>query len=96
MLVLSLFGKMPASLSHFVLSRKVQDSIANDLSTLPWKLSSFGVGPPAHALGAELSQELKCHHQAGPDWPRAAQLMLPRIRPTSIEYRLNFLEAIDS
>jgi hypothetical protein len=34
-------------------------------------------------------------HQARSDWPRTVQLVLPRIRPTSVEHGLNFLQAID-
>jgi len=94
-----------ASLAHFVVSRKGQVSIAiaNDILIPSCKLRGValqrgsihcvGINPSIRAQNFRNSSS--CHH-ARSDWPRTAQLVLPRIRPTSVQHRLNFFQAIDT
>lgn len=88
-----------ASLAHFVSSRKGQVSIASDL-LMPCKLrcivhqrGSTGINPSIRAQNFRGCS--RCHRDRS-DWSRTAQLVLPRIRPTSVQHRLNFLEAVDT
>ena len=49
---------------------------------------------PIHSV-QNFRESSSCHRDRS-DWPRTTQLVLPRIRPTGVQHRLNSFEAIDT
>ena len=100
---LSSFGTMPASRISYFPQRASFDRQRSVNPALRLQARSYRPSTWIHPLhrhqpinpAQNFRKSSSCHHGRS-DWPRTAQLVLPRIRPTSVQRGLNFLQAIDT